>query len=383
VKIYPTQEQEQQLLRTAGACRWVYNHYLEAKQRAYLEEHKNITLKTMSADLTQLRKATDWLSEVQLVPLQQSLRQLDVAYNSFFRGQTGFPNFKSRYSKQSFRKTRGWSVRGSRLTVTPGLNIRFKGAFPVIHEGTLTISRTPSGQWFASAQGFEERRQPALSGAIGLDMGLKHLVVTSGGEKVDNPRFLDGLSEQIKSAQKALSRKQKGSNRRAKAKLVLARLHNKVDNKRTNYLHHVSKAIVGKNHATIVVEDLAVRNMMRNHKLARSIGDASWSELLRMVTYKQEWAGGEVVKIGRFYPSSKTCSNCYYIMSTMPLSVRSWECPRCHSVHDRDINAAKVILQQAGNRLGVEAGDGRKTVRRSPRVTRPMKRGDSLISQVS
>jgi len=354
VKIYPTPEQEQQLLRTAGACRWIYNHYLEERTNYYLEHQKTLTYKEMSANMTRLRKELEWLSDTRLQTLQQSLRQLEDAYKRFFRNDSKFPKFKNKYGNQSFRKVTGWSVNNNKLFIMEGLTVSFRGKLPISREGTLTISRDKTGSWFASAQGFEERNQPKLNGSIGLDFGLKNLVITSNGEKFNNIRSLDGLTVQIRSAQKALSRKQKGSNNRAKAKLALARLHKKVESKRTNHLHHVSKAIVGKNQATIVVEDLAIQNMMKNRRLARTIGDAGWGDLLRMVTYKQEWAGGKVIKINRFFPSSKTCSECNFVRKDMSLSVRNWLCPSCGIEHDRDINAALNILKQGVERLGVE-----------------------------
>ena len=257
-----------------------------------------------------------------------------------------------------------------------GIDVKFRGTFPEKRYGALTVSRDIAGNWFASTWGYDESELPALTGAIGLDLGLINLVTSSDGEKYPNIRVAKGLQKRIKSASQALSRKMKGSNNRDKAKLVLARLHKKVGNVRRNSLHHISKAIVDKNHATIVVEDLAVQNMMKNRKLARSIGDAGWGELLRQITYKQEWAGGDLIKISRFFPSSKTCHLCDFVVSTLPLNVRSWECPRCHTTHDRDVNAAKVILKQGGERLGVEGGEGSNRVRSVARVTRPMKHGN-------
>lgn len=354
VKIYPNKETEQILLRHIGSTRFVYNYFLNLKKEKYLTEGKNITYKQMAKELTQLRKNTDWMQEIQSQPLQQSLRQLDVAYNRFFRKQSRFPQFKSKYGKNTMHKVNGWSVIGNTIKVMNGITIRFRGTFPLSRVGTLTISRTSTGDWFASTYGFIEKKQPKLKGAIGIDLGLKDLIITSGGEKFASIKILDKFKKKIRFASQSLARKTKGSKNRAKVKLVLARLHKKVGNMRLNHLHHVSKAIVDKNHAMIVVEDLAVKNMMQNRKLSRTIGDASWGELLRQITYKQIWNGGEVVKINRFFPSSKTCSTCNFILPILPLEVRNWECPRCKTEHDRDINAAKNILKQGVERLGAE-----------------------------
>ena len=369
VRIYPNKSQQQSMLRTMGACRWVYNHYLEEKRDYYLANKKSLTYGATSRQLTQLRKEIDWLKEIQFQPLQQSLRLLDTAYSNFFRKTARFPRFKSKKdSRQSFRKVAGWRVEGNELHIAVGISMRFRGKFPAKRESTLVISHAANGKWYASTHARVVMEPPKLKGAIGLDMGIKSLVVTSKGETFPNLPILSTRREQ-----QSLCRKVKGSKARSKARSILARKHNKIANIRKNHLHHISKAIVSKNHAIIAVEDLGVKNMQRNHILARSISHASWGELLWQLKYKQEWLGGKLVTIDRFFPSSKTCSECHFILDKLPLSVRKWECPRCNTHHDRDINAAKMILQQAGERLGAEAGDGKKTVRRSLRVTRPVK----------
>jgi putative transposase len=369
VRIYPNQAQQQSFVQTMGACRWIYNHFLEEKRDYYLEHKKTLTYGVTSSQLTQLRKEIDWLGEIPYNPLQQSLRLLDTAYSNFFRKTARFPRFKSKKDlRQSFRKVTGWSIEGNKLHVAAGMSMRFRGTFPTKREGTLTISRTADGKWYASTLAKFTVEPEKLNGSIGLDMGIKSLVVTSEGESYPNLPILNTRREQ-----KSLSRKVTGSKARDKARSILARKHNKIANIRKNYLHHISKAIVSKNHAVIAVEDLAVKNLQRNHKLARSISHASWGELLRQLKYKQEWIGGKIVAIDRFFPSSKTCSNCRFILNKLPLSVRTWDCPRCHTQHDRDINAAKMILQQAGYQLGAEAGKGSARIRSDVRVTRPVK----------
>ena len=222
VKIYPSEAQGQELLRVVGACRWIYNYFLDRKKTAYLETHENLTYRMLSKEMTQLRKNIEWLGEVQHQPLQQALRSLDVAYNCFYRKQCRFPGFKSRYDRQSFREASYWSVKGNRILIMKGMSVRFRGQFAPYRQGTLTISRDRAGSWYAAAQGYEERSQPHLQGAIGIDLGLKDLVVTSDGEKFGNIRSLDGFAVRIKSAQQNLSRKKKGSINRAKAKLIVA-----------------------------------------------------------------------------------------------------------------------------------------------------------------
>ena len=355
VKLYPTKAQAQMLLQIAGACRWVYNHFLERKKAAYLEEGKNLSYGDLSKELTRIRGEIEWLSEVQHQPLQQSLRHLSDAYIRFFRKQTQFPKFKSKNGKQTIHKVVGWRVNDNRIQFMRGMSLRYRGQFSAERQGTLTLSRDAAGQWWASTRGFEEREEPALEGSIGIDLGLNHLAITSDGDKYENLRPLKGQIERLRILSKELSRKKKGSRNRYKAKIALARLHRKIANQRMNHLHHVSKAITDKNHAVIAHEDLAVINMMKNHRLARHIADASWGEFIRQIIYKQEWKGGETFKIDRFFPSSKTCSVCGYILQSLPLNVREWTCPGCGAVLDRDVNAAINIKMAARN---AARGDG-------------------------
>ena len=364
VKIYPNKEQQELLLKTIGSCRWIWNHYLEKKTKSYTELGENITYKEMSADMTQLRKQTDWLLEVQFQPLQQSLRNLDGAYNKFFRKRTQFPKFKSKYNpRQSFQKAIGWRLEEHKIQIQEDVAVRARGMLPKTDNlGTLTISRQ-NNKWFASMVAREEIALPKqYTKPIGLDMGLKDLVITSTGKKYENITVQKRKLKKLKFLQQSLARKKKGGIRRQKAKEEVSNLHCKMTNKRINYLHHVSKDIVDKNHAMIAVEDLSVANMMKNHKLARAISDASWAELVRQIEYKQLWRGGKFIKINKFFPSSKMCSNCSYLLQSLSLEVRVWICSKCHKKHDRDVNAAKNILQQARLSLGRERGDGKQSV---------------------
>ncbi len=366
------------MLRTIGACRWVYNHYLEERKNYYLETKKTLPLKLMSADLTKLRREMDWLSGVRLAPLQQSIRCLDVAYNRFFRKEAGFPKFKSRKDcKQTFRKPNKWRIEGKKLLIQSDIFVRARGKLPPSNAklGTLTIFTTRTGKWYASIKSTEYTETPTeRTPPIGIDLGLTHIAITSDGKKYDNLTFAKKQTKRMKQLQQSLRRKQSDSNRREKTRLKFARLHEKIANQRMNYLHQVSSAITSKNHALIAVEDLAVANMLKNHSLARSIGDVGWYDLSKQIEYKQKWSGGQFFRVDRFFPSSKTCSNCYFVRQSMSLDAREWTCERCSTGHDRDINAAKNILKQAEVQLGVEGTDGSRKVR----VTGSVKRGYSM-----
>jgi putative transposase len=377
VRIYPNREQEQKLLQTIGACRWVYNYYLDLQINAYLQTGKNIPYVDLARDLTKLRNSGEypWLKEVQSFPLQQSLRTLDTSYNRFFRKLSSTPRFKSRKDiRQSFRKPKDWAIKGHKIQVQGDIIVAFRGRTPSSNTilKSLVISKTPTDKWFASMVAEEEVAAPSgLNGSIGIDLGLTHTAITSGGQKFDNLTIAKKRAKRLKCLQQSLARKQKDSHHREKARLELARLYERIANQRMNHLHQVSSAITGKNHALIAVEDLSVVNMMKNHSLAGSISDVSWGELIRQLEYKQQWRGGQFVKIDRFFPSSKTCSNCLKVTDSLPLSIRHWTCQHCGAEHDRDINAAKNILKQAEVQLGVESTDGSRKVR----VTGLMKRG--------
>lgn len=373
VKIYPNKTQAQILEQHIGACRYVYNHFLELRKKTYLENKKTLSYNVLSKQLTQLRRETPWMQEVRFDCLQQSLRALDTAYNRFFRKEARFPRFKSKKGTNTMRKVTGWRVNGNKLHIMRGIEVAFRGKFVPKRSGTLTISRDASGTWWVSTIQKETVETKESHGTIGIDLGLNYLAITSDGSKYDNVRVLNGLAPRIKSASQALSRTKEGSNRREKARLKLARLKRKESFIRKNHLHHVSKSIVGKNHAVIGLEDLSVKNMMKNRCLSRAIGDAGWGELIRQITYKQKNNGGKVVQIDRYFPSSKTCSVCNFVLDTLPLSVRIWTCGNCGTEHDRDINAAKMIKQQAAFQLGGESGEGS----RKRKIARSMKRGDA------
>lgn len=351
-RAYPTAEQRRALAQAFGCARYVYNWGLEKRTRAYYEEGKSLSYTETAKMLTSIKKeeGTRWLSDVSSVVLQQSLRNLEQAFQNFFdgrgSGRTGYPNFKRKHGKQSARfASNAFTLQGKALTVAkvPGvLNVRWSREL----EGTpssVTVSRDPAGRYFVSLTcEVEKQPLPQTDMSVGVDLGITDLVVTSGGFKSGNPRHLDADLYRLRKAQRRLSKKQKGSNNYRKQRRRVASLHARVADKRKDFLHKLSRRIVDENQV-IAFETLAVKNMQKNGKLARHITDASWAELVRQVQYKADWAGRTVVQIDRWFPSSKRCSACGYVSMKMPLDVRVWTCPDCGTTHDRDVNAAKNI----------------------------------------
>lgn len=349
VQLYPNRTQEEQLMRIINACRFTYNYFLANRIGYYKEYGQTLSYRDMSRDLTRMRNSLGWLSEVQQEPIHQSLRRLDKTYRGFFSKKRGFPHFKSKSNgRQSFQKSSNWEVRGNKLQIQRDLIVKFRGTIDLSAElGTLTVIYE-AGKWYATMAATLEVKLPTKhTKPIGIDLGLETLATISNGEKCANIQPQKTNQTRLTRASRVLARRQKGSNRRAKAKLVFARVHKDIANIRRNHLHQISSAITTKNHSLIAVEDLNVRGMVKNRHLSRAISDAGWSELIRQIEYKQLWKGGEVVKIDRFFPSSKLCNVCDFIAETMPLSVRKWKCGGCNTEHDRDINAAKNILKEA------------------------------------
>ena len=371
-RFYPTDAQAAELSRTFGCVRKVYNLALAARTEAWTIRQDRVNYNATSAMLTAWKKTEDlaFLGEVSSVPLQQCLRHLQVAFTNFFAKKAKYPRFKSKktsrasaeYTSSAFRCQEG------KLTLakmTEPLAIVWSRPLP---EGskpsTVTVSQDSAGRWFVSILCEDPSIQPlaATDTAVGVDAGLDHLLTLSTGEKIANPRHERTDRARLAKAQRTLAKKAKGSANRAKARLKVAKIHARIADRRRDYLHQVTTRLVRENQ-TIVIEDLTVRNMLKNSKLARAISDAAWSEFRSLLEYKAQWYGREVITVDRWFPSSKLCSACGTLQRTMPLHVRTWTCD-CGTTHDRDVNAAKNLL--AAGRAVAACGAGVRPQRSSP-----------------
>ncbi|MEU2737791.1 RNA-guided endonuclease TnpB family protein [Streptomyces sp. NPDC007095] len=352
-RFYPNDAQAAQLTRTFGCVRKVYNLALQARTTAWFTEHRRINYVQTSALLTDWKKTEEYafLTEVSSVPLQQTLRHLQGAFTNFFERRSAYPRFKSlKKSRKSAEYTRSaFTYRDGRLTLAKmqePLDIAWSRPLP---EGqvpsTVTVSQDGAGRWFVSrlCEDASVKALPAVSAAVGVDVGVTSLVALSTGEKVTNPKFEKRDRARLSRAQRELSRKAEGSSNRSKARARVAGIHARIADRRRDFLHKLSTRLVRENQ-TIVIEDLTVRNMLKNRTLARAISDASWTELRSMLEYKTQWYGRDLIAVDRWYPSSRTCSTCGHLVAKLPLNIREWTCAACGTVHDRDENAAKNIL---------------------------------------
>ena len=297
-----------------------------------------------------------WLKEVNSQTLQQSIQNLETAYGNFFRKKSKFPIFKKKSNNQSFRVPQHIALKDDKIQVPKfreGISINLHRKL----EGELksvTFSRTPSNKYFVSILcEVPKKTKEKTEKSIGIDLGITDFIVLSNGDKVKNPNFNRNSKKKLSLAQKHLSRKTKGSKRQQKQRVKVARIHEKITNSRKDFQHKLSTKLINE-YDLISLEDLAVKNMVKNHNLAYSISDSSWSSFVSMLEYKALWYGKNVIKIDRWYPSSKTCSNCDYIVDKLPLSVRHWKCSKCSCEHNRDVNAAKNILRQGLNVYSTE-----------------------------
>ncbi|MGX4695290.1 RNA-guided endonuclease InsQ/TnpB family protein [Streptomyces sp. JNUCC 63] len=374
-RFYPTDEQAAELSRTFGCVRLVYNQALQERTRAWYGEQRRISYVQSSAALTRWKKTEElaFLAEVSSVPLQQALRHLQAAFANFFAKRAQYPRFKSRKkSRASAEYTRSaFTWRDGKLTLAKmaePLDIRWSRPLP---EGaqptTVTVSRDSAGRWFVSMLCEDTvAPAPATDGAVGLDAGITSLVTLSTGEKIANPKHERRDRARLAKAQRELSRKAKGSANRAKARRKVARVHARIADRRRDFLHQLTTRLVRENQ-TVVIEDLTVRNLLKNGRLARAISDAAWTDLRIMLEYKCAWYGRELVVIDRWFPSSKLCGNCGTVREKLPLNVREWTC-ECGTVHDRDVNAARNIL--AAGLAASACGDGVRPQRESSRTGR-------------
>ncbi len=348
-RFYPTEEQAQLLARTFGCVRFVYNWGLRLKTDAYYQEGKRLYYDALSAQLTVLKRQpeTVWLNEVSSVALQQSLRHLDKAFLNFFEGRAKYPEFHKKHDKQSASfMTSAFKWDGQAITLAKmkePLAIRWSRRFSGI-PSSVTVSRDTANRYHISILVDEAAAPlPVVDSRVGVDLGLTHATIFSTGEKVSNPKFYRKDELRLAKAQRRLAKKKKGSKNRAKARLQVTRIHVRIADRRKDFTHKLTTRLVHENQV-IAVESLQVKNMIRNHHLAKSIADVSWGEMVRQFEYKADWYGRTLVKIDKFYPSSKRCFDCGHIMQKMPLQVRVWTCSECGKTHDRDINAAQNIL---------------------------------------
>jgi len=347
-RFYPTDEQAELLAKTFGCVRFVYNQILRVRTDAYYQAQESISYTGASAQLTQLKKSEEaaWLNEVSSVPLQQCLRNQQAAFSNFFAGRAKSPVFKKKTHKQSATFTSAaFRYKDEQITIAKSkqpLNIKWSRGLPST-PSSITISKDFAGRYFVSCLcEFEPTLLPTNNKSIGIDVGITDITITSDGNKSGNPRYTKKYATKLAFAQRKLSKKKLGSKNRLKAKVKVARIHAKISDGRADFLHKKSTQYVNENQV-ICVETLRIKNMVKNPKLAKHIADASWGELIRQIEYKALWYGRTLVKIDQWFPSSKRCACCGTIADKLPLEVRHWICPECHTELDRDINAAKNI----------------------------------------
>lgn len=386
VQIYPRASDKELLAKHFGVRRFIFNKFLEIRQKEYIENKQSIGYNACSALVTEMKKSPEfeWLKEVNSQTIQAALKDLDGAYDRFFRKISKFPRFKSKHNtKQSFKVPQNFVIDWESRTLkipkfkTP---FKFKGKYTgkLVKMNSVSISKNASGKYFASIQGeFEIDQRQSTGEVIGVDLGIKSLLIDSNGTEIKNGRFLKKNLKKLKYLHRQHSKKKKSTKSREKARVKLARQYQKVTNQRNNYLHQVSSKLIDDNQV-IVLEDLAVKNMIKNHKLAQAISDVSWGTLVSMLKYKAVWHDRQLIQIDRWYPSSKTCSSCNHLMSKMDLSIREWTCPSCNEHHDRDINAAKNILRQG---LNIMSGLGTKSDSKQKPKEAPVMLAGSMSSE--
>lgn len=360
-RIYPNKHQQERLEKSFGCVRFVWNYFLNLNIELYDSSKINrdktsfLGFAKCSSRLPELKKINPWLNDSSAQSLQQVLKDLDITYSRFLKNKKGFPKFKSKINpKQSFRVVQNFSVVGNKIRFPKfqdGINAR-------VHREILggikymTISKTSSGKYFISiTTDYEVKKQKLTENLIGIDLGIKDFAISSNGDKYR----LNQVKENIPYLHKQLDKKQKGSKNKNKLRLKLVKKYEKIHNKKQDFQHKLSNNLCKEN-SLIAVEDLHIRGMVKNHCLAKSIASQSWGSFIDKLEYKAKRYGGEVVKTNRFYPSTKTCSCCGFINQNLTLKDRSWTCPRCHEVHDRDINAAKNILAQVLRETNNEKG---------------------------
>jgi putative transposase len=355
-RIYPDEQQKVLLAKSFGCCRWFYNYALNKTNEVYKETGKGLSQNTMIKLLPSLKKEMEWLTEPPSQALQQVALDLSTAFLNFFEGRAKFPRFKKKSNRQSMRLPQGCKLLDTTIKLPKIGEVYCQvSKQPEGQLKSVTVSQTPSGQYFVSCLFDDEKDLPEPSPegkAIGIDMGINHYAITSDATKHGNPKYYRKYEKKLAKAQKRLSNKTKGSNNRYKARVKVAKVTEKISRCREDFLHKLSRKLVDENQV-IVVENLAVKNMVKNHHLAKSISDAGWGMFCTMLKYKAEWEGKTYIEVDRFFPSSKTCNACLHQVDKLPLDIRSWQCRSCQTLHDRDINASKNIRDEGLRILGV------------------------------
>ncbi|WP_263784978.1 RNA-guided endonuclease InsQ/TnpB family protein [Salinibacter grassmerensis] len=365
-RLYPSEAQKAELARTFGCSRWVYNWALETKTKAYYQDEESLSFTGLSSRLTSKKKEdeTKWLSEVSAVTLQQSLRNLNQAFTNFFEGRAEYPSFKSKKGDQTARYVgTAFDIREEngkrklRLSKMPGLiNIRWSRELPS-QPSSCTVTKNAAGQYHVCFVCTEEvELLPRVNGEdgdlkpVGVDLGIESLVTLSTGEKVGNPRWFENEQERLRREQQKLSRKEKGSNNWERQRKRVAKVHQRIQDRRKDFIEKLTTRLV-ENFDIIVVEDLSVKSMQQNKNLARHISQAGWGQIVRRLRDKCEWYGRTLVVSDKWFPSSQRCSECGHVDGKKPLDVRDWTCNECGAHHDRDVNAAKNLSRVGQTRI--------------------------------